>query len=259
MDEEGGSRLLEQAFALWFQPEVERRTAAGTLSDGLVVWAGQVIMDPDRKDPIVRLNSEVRGVLTARAARPIAAGELVRPEDLKDLVAMSLTDEHPNAGHMSALCHGDHWYIFFDFRYNAARIQSLLSSADQFLQAARLCIEQGLSIPAVDNLYDAVQLMAKCFLLMHPDRQVLESKSHGFIETRFNQQGKLGNVSTVSVRVLNRLRGLRPKTRYTLEPVAVPSGEMQRLLEDTLTMRAELEGRRPTRESRKVPGGLISR
>ena len=74
MDEEGARRLLEQAFVLWFQPEVERRTAVGTLPNGFVLWAGQVIMDVDRTNPVVRLNGEVRGVLTARGETDCGRG-----------------------------------------------------------------------------------------------------------------------------------------------------------------------------------------
>lgn len=251
MNEEAVKRMLAQSFELWFQPEIERRQVAGSLPEDFALWGAQVIMDPDRQAPVVRLNEEVRGVVTARAARPVAAGDLVRPADLDTLVGMSLTDEDPNAGHFTALLHADRWYIFFDFRYNAARIQGLLQSADQFLEAANLCIGAGLATPAVANLYDAVQLMAKSILLTTPDRKVLEARSHGFIETKLNLHGKLGNVSPRSVEAMNRLKQLRPQVRYATEPRTVPLDDLMALLDDARAMRAEVEERRPKRESRK--------
>lgn len=249
MNDEAVNRTLAQAFELGFQPEIDRRLAAGALKPDFVLWGAQVIMDPDRAAPVVRLNEEVRGVVTARTDLPVTAGELARPADLEHLVGMSLTDEDPNAGHFTALVHLDRWYVFFDFRYNAGRILNLLQSADQFLEAARLCIDKQLALPAVDNLYDAVQIMAKAILLTTPDRKVMEAKSHGFIETKLNLHGTLGNVARRSVQTLNRLKQLRPLVRYSTESRSVPVEELRDLLEGAESMRAEVEAHRPKRQA----------
>jgi len=90
-------------------------------------------------------------------------------------------------------------------------------------------------------------MMAKCFLLLQADGGALKATTHGFIETKFNYQGKLGNVSSSSVQLLNRLSQLRPKTRYALKSVHVADSELQRLLEAARQMRTDLEGWRPKR------------
>ena len=100
----------------------------------------------------------------------------------------------------------------------------------------------------MDNLYDAVQILAKCILLTTPDRRVLEAKSHGFIEAKLNLHGKLGNVNAKSVRLLNRLTQLRPQTRYSTEPPTLPGAELKSLLQDAQSMRQEVEDQRPTRK-----------
>ena len=247
MDQQGANRLLEQSFQLWFRPEIERRKSTASLPNGFSIWAGQVIMDLELDAPIIRLNEEVRGVLSAKAARPITAGEAVSLNDFQNLQGMTLGNEFPNAGHLSAILHKNIWYIFFDFQYNAARIKTQLSSADQFLQAANFCVDTDYSIAAIDNLYDAVQLMAKCFLLTLPDKRVLDSKSHGFIETNFNLQDKFGNVPPASVQLLNRLADIRPKTRYAVDPMKVSQNELRQYLDDAKEMRRQIEIKRPKR------------
>jgi len=247
MDQQGANHLLEESFKLWFRPEIERRKSTGAIKDGFKLWACQVIMDLEFDKPIVRLNEEVNGILAGKAARPITAGEVVNLNDFNSLEGMSLTNEFPNSGHLTTLLHKSSWYIFFDFQYNAGRIQTQLSCADQFLEAARFCVESDHTIAAIDNLYDAVQLMAKSFLLAVPDKKVLEASSHGFIETKFNLEGKYGNVSTASVQLLNKLAVLRPKTRYAMNPINVSQLELKQLYDSAKIMRNEIESRRPKR------------
>jgi len=248
MDQKEAAHLLEQSFQLWFNPEIQRRRDRGVISSSYPLWAGQVIMDLELESPIVRLNEEVHAFVHGKAARPITAGEAVALEtDLLSLDRISLSNEFPNAGHLTALVFKGTWVISIDFQYNAARIQSQLSCADQFLSAARHCVQSNLAIAAIDNLYDAVQLMAKCFLIAYPDKQVLESTSHGFIETKLNLIGKQGQVSPSSVHLLNELADLRPKTRYALQPVDVAATTLERLLTEADRMRIEIEGRRPKR------------
>lgn len=247
MDEEFGRRVLEQAFELWFRPELDRRAASGAVPPGFVMWGGQVVLNLDRDHPEVRINNEIRGVFQAKATRQIAVGEAVGLGDFDDILGMQLTNEDANAGHLTAFLHKSHWFLFFDFRYNATRIEEQLASADQFLAAAEFSVSRQHGVSAVDNLYDAVQIMAKSFLLMYPDHRVLESRTHGFIETRFNLEGKLKNVPAYSVRLMNRLKELRPKTRYATEPARVPEAELNQLVADAKEMRAELEARRPRR------------
>jgi hypothetical protein len=249
MNEQLASRILENAFKLWFEPEVKKRLADGRLKKGAAVWAVQVVLTLEA-DPDVRLNQEVRGAFVARPSRKVESGEVVLLEDIRDIESMQLTNEDPNAGHFTAVVHNGRWHIFFDFRYNATRIQTQLEAADQFIAAAASAIERGHDIAAVDNLYNAVQMMAKSYLLTTGDQRVLESKTHGFIETGFNRQAKIGNVDAGAAKLLNRLARLRPKTRYALEPHRVASSELEWMLADARTMREGIERRRPKRARR---------
>jgi hypothetical protein len=251
MDADVVTRILDHAFKLWFEPELKRRAAEGRIQDGFAVWAVQVVLNLDA-DPEVRINQEVKGAFIAKAGKKAHLGETLSLKDIAEMQSMQLTEEDPNAGHLTAVIHNRRWHVFFDFRYNAARIESQLKAADEFMAAAADAAERGHAIAAVDNLFDAVQLMAKSFLLITPERGVVESKTHGFIETRFNRQAKLGNVTAESARLLNRLAQLRPKTRYALKPVQVPRSELQNMLASAQAMRAEMEEHRPRRAKAKT-------
>jgi hypothetical protein len=92
--------------------------------------------------------------------------------------------------------------------------------------------------------------MAKSFLLTTPERAALESKTHGFIETRYNRHAKLGNVEPSSADLLNRLARLRPQTRYAFEPVRISQSELDEMVERAGKMRTDIEVRRPRRSKR---------
>ena len=181
MDEQAASRILENSFKLWFEPEVKRRLADGRLKKGASVWAVQVVLTLET-NPEVRLRSHTQ-----------------------------------------------------------------LVAADQFIAAAAGAIERGHDIAAIDNLYDAVQMMAKSYLLTTGDQRVLKAKTHGFIETGFNRQAKIGNVDAGSAQLLNRLARLRPRTRYALEPEGVTASELEAMLAQAKAMRESVERHRPKR------------
>ena len=104
------------------KPGRERRRQAGHLPEAFELHAAQVIFDMELDAPKVRLNEEVKAVFKARANQALEAGEAVRWADITELVVLQLTDQDPNAGHLTVLRKPDGWWITFDFRYNATRI-----------------------------------------------------------------------------------------------------------------------------------------
>jgi hypothetical protein len=95
--EEGSSdRTLQHVFELWLTPEVERRRSTGQLPPNFQVWRAQIVFEVDA--PVrVRLNDEVRSVMTARATRAITKGEAIGINDFSEVVSIELTDSDPNA------------------------------------------------------------------------------------------------------------------------------------------------------------------
>ena len=214
VDEEFGRNLMEQVLELWVNPEVERRREAGNLPDDFVLTAVQVIMNLDADAPEVRFNEEVKAVAQGRATRAIEEGEDVTEADLEGIEDIMLTDQDPNAGHLTMMFFKGHWLIAFDFRYNATRVAGTLGAAREFLDAATYALEQQHMRSFADNLFSASELMAKGILLMNPDEDLLRSKRHNFISSRFNLSGKWGHTDPRYVKLLNRLQNLRGSARY---------------------------------------------
>ena len=247
LPEEAGPIIFKQLLELLAQPEIEKRLTAGTMTPGQEVWAIQVIMNVRGPGPLIPLNDEIKGVAQVKVNRAINKGEQVRGNDIVELKGLDLLPEDHDAAHITALLHASGWQVIFDFRYNAATISCLVARADEFLATADLALKNGHLNAAVDNLYDAVELMAKCHLIMSPDRGILESKTHGVIEGNYNRQRKFGNVKPDFAKTLNRLSELRPKVRYALEPAEIDGAEVAKLASLAAEMRADVETRRPRR------------
>jgi hypothetical protein len=141
-DEAFAKNLMQDALDLWINPEIERRRESGTLPDDFAVRRAQVIMNIDAHAPEVRFNEEIKALARARAARAIDAGEEVTEVDLEGIEDIVLTDQDPNAGHLTMMLFKGHWIIAFDFRYNAGRVACTVGAAREFLDSAAPALER---------------------------------------------------------------------------------------------------------------------
>lgn len=239
-------KVIQNAFDLWFAPELDRRIAAGQLPVGFKVWAAQVVLDPDADQPRIYFNEQVRGVMQGRANRPIKKGEVVRLADFDEIVALELSSEDPDAGHLTAILHNDAWFLHFDFRYNAGRIDEYLALARQFLVAAGKARQDVADRVTIENLHAAVELLARCFLLLFPGREAVEARTHSFTHSKFNLYGRTGAAPPGHVALLNRLAALRVPARYLRGALDLEEGELDSLLSQAHAMAVELDARRPS-------------
>lgn len=231
LDNEIATRVMQQAFDLWINPEIERRRAAGRLPEDFALYAAQVVMDLDSELPQVRLNGEVKAVMSAPASRPVELGEELSPAEFGPIESIELTDADPNAAHLTMICHHGVWALVFDFRYNAARVTQVLRVAREFLDTAGFALEKGYLRAFVDNVFSAVELLAKGRLLLLPDRSILQGKRHSLVQGRYNWfGGKLGNVDPRYVRLLNQLERLRTPARYPPSTFALTAETGKELL-----------------------------
>ena len=125
----------------------------------------------------------------------------------------------------------------FDFRYNAARVEEQVKAAEEFFDSAENARAKGHVRAFMENLFAAAELTAKARLMFLPDEKVLKAKSHGFVATRTNQDGKLGNIDQAFVDLLNRLIQSRGPARYLQGPIEVTPGDMKDMAD---TLRANL-------------------
>lgn len=208
---------MQNILDLWINPEIERRKEAGNLEDGFVLRAAQVILNVDASTPEVRLNEEVVAVAQARAARPIEAGEKLTSNDLSTIESIELTEQDPNAAHITIVLLDTDWYISFDFRYNATRILEAINAAEEFLSCAVFALKKGYLRAFVENLYGATELMAKGILIRLPEKKFLTSEQHKFIASSFNLLRSNMSIDGKYVNLLNRLSRLRSPARYGVE------------------------------------------
>ncbi len=246
---EGPDRTLQQVFELWVMPEVQRRQSAGELPPTFQLWSAQVVFEVDA--PVkVRLNKEVRTMMKVRATRAVAKGEAVDMSDFSEIVSIELTENDPNAGHITIIAHQGTWYLTWDTRYNAQRIATAIATATEFVESA----EDNLKAapprfrPFTENLFSAVELLAKAVLLQLPDKKFLSSKTHGIIKSSFNQWSNLGNIEPDFATLLNELKSMRAGARYSLNAWELPVEKAQSLLVRTEKMLADVTLRTPRRD-----------
>jgi HEPN domain-containing protein len=122
--------------------------------------------------------------------------------------------DDPNAGHVTFILLDAIWYIAFDFRYNRDLATRHLGAAAEFLEAARHSHKENHQCAFVDNLFSAVELVAKATLLFIPDAEFRRKSSHKAIHSRYNRFAHLGNVSASYRDTFNRLSRLRRSARY---------------------------------------------
>ncbi|MFN2470094.1 MAG: HEPN domain-containing protein [Gaiellaceae bacterium] len=249
MDTEMGERVAEQAYQFWIGPEIERRRAAGELSDDFALHGAQVIFGMDEEMPEVRLNDEVKAVADVIAARAIAKGEQVTADDIAGYKDILLTEDDPNEGHITIVAHDGGWAIAFDFRRNATRIAEHSEVARQFLETARWARRQDYARVVVDNLFSATELMAKGMLIWQPDRSLLHSKTHRYIKVRFNQERRHDHVDGRFVDLLNQLGELREPARYLARDFELSESEMDVMLAVAEEMHEVLVASSPRRAS----------
>lgn len=133
-------QLFQNARRLWFDPEIERRMQAGQMRPDAKVWGAQVLMEVGQ--PIkVNLNEEVRGVFSIKPTEDQPAlipGQTLTLEMLANfqIRGMTLTQAEANCGHLTVMLLGGGYFLGFDFRYNAGRIEQLLLRAQEFISVA---------------------------------------------------------------------------------------------------------------------------
>jgi len=236
-------RFVEQFLELWINPEIERRKTTGSLPENFVLYAAQVIMNFGAPAQI-RLNKEIKAVLVGDFSRTVETGEQVTVDAFENIKEISLTESDPNAGHFTMMRHQGSWFVGFDFRYNAAVISDHLDAARQFLDSVSFSFPKGYLRVVAENLFSAVELMAKGLLLMH-DETLLTSKKHGAVSSRYNQWGNLGNTDEKYTQLLNKLSNIRSSSRYLQREFNLTDKEAENMIEIAENMYSDLKAQLP--------------
>ena len=232
-------------------PELERRIASGrrSLDDRVTTW--QILVFPDGRQPIVRLEDEVRGLAIVTASRDFEAGEEVPDSEITGLSDFLLLDgDHDEAGHLTVLQIGEGQGIAFDFRYNSAHAAGLSARAHEFLFAAEAALSAGYLNAFAENAYNAGELVAKAELIVSLATDLATAKTHKRVLSSYNQHLKLANTSQDAAGVLNRLASLRKTARYGHQRPGLTESEAREMLVVLHAFLDRVDSRRPRRASR---------
>lgn len=232
-------------------PELDRRIAAGLRAPGEPVTTWQILVFPDGRKPIVRLEDEVRGVAMVTASRDVDSGEDVLDSEVTGLSDFLLLDgDHDDAGHLTVLQIAEGQAIAFDFRYHSAHAAGLTARAPEFLYAAEAALNAGHLNAFAENAYTAGELVAKAELIVSLDTDLAAAKTHKRVLSSYNQQLKLANTSQDAAKVLNRLASLRKTARYGLGQSGLTEPEAREMLVVLHAFLERVESRRPRRATR---------
>jgi len=232
LDEEATSNFLKQVMDIWVNPEIERRSKAGKLPEPFILNSAQIIIYPDGKPNVVRLNKEVKAQLIAVANRSIKVNEVAPLEDMiSEIREIMLTDrDDPNAGHVTFVKFNEKWNIAFDFRHNKKRADDRLNIAIQFLSSAKMNHEKELWRPFVDNMFSATELLATAQLLLHADKEYTKRQWHEGTERKYTAFVDMGNYKIDYKNTFLELSKLRKSARYRSDEFRFTKEEATRYL-----------------------------
>jgi len=232
LDPEFGRAVLENFLEVFVTPEIARRQADGRLPTPVALSSAQVIMYPDGRPNLIRVNDEVRAIARVKplVPRAISPGDPVYESEIASVEGLSLPpEEDRDAGHFTAVRLRSHWYVSFDFRYNKGRIQEHLAAASEFLASARSAIRRKHYRAMAEALFAASELSAKSLLLstaqLRPGRSSRKSV-HG----SFNVFARSGNLREEQRSVFNALSDRRPAFRYLERDFAITREEARHWL-----------------------------
>jgi hypothetical protein len=133
---DAADRTFADMWSLFFEPEIGRRKAAGTLPEDFSLYVAQALFPPSGANRVL-LNEQVRGEFLVRSPRELKSGEPVYIDDLQHAEVYELPDELLDHGHFTLIRAGDGWRMIFNFLSGRAKAKDMLELANQFLEAAR--------------------------------------------------------------------------------------------------------------------------
>lgn len=216
-DPEMYARTFRQMLDLWVTPEIKRRQERGECPKPLNLRTAQVLFFADGRPHNVRLNDEVNVTAMVKLKPGVSKkkGEDVYAHDIEKIERFKLSDDvDPDCGHITTVLVGNHWHLFFDFRYNKAWAAEHIEAAKQFLGSAEYARSKNQWRACLDNAFSAAELAARAILLSMPDQRKKPPSSHKATHNRFNRFAQHGNIDAEHRDVFNKLAQARENARY---------------------------------------------
>lgn len=231
--------LLKQCFELWINPEAEKRKTEGTLNRDFSLKAAQIIFCLGHK-PIVRLNKEVKVLVSAKLKRTVKKGELIYTSDVEHIKGLQLTDEEKDFGHITIVLFKGSWIIGFSFIYDATKSKELLEIGQTYLSSAKKDFQGKNYRPMIESLSVAAENFAKARLYLLPDDLIRKTKKHGVVQAKVNIYAKTSNIINIGFKdTFNKLQTIRDKARYSTQFV-MSEDEAEKMINDVSNLESEV-------------------
>lgn len=215
-DPEFQKKAFENLVSIFVTPEVMKRQEVGLLPKPLDLRAAQVLIYPDGRPVVVRINEEVQVMAEMRTKTGVShkAGDPVYEHELEWIGNFRLIeDDDPNCGFIVLVKLHNQWLGSFSFIYNTAAAQQHLNVARQFFETAKFAADNKFWGVFVDTLFSASELAVKAFMMtVHPELR--GAKKHTRLHSVFNRFANMGNVDPDFQKAFNKLCNLRPNGRY---------------------------------------------
>jgi hypothetical protein len=219
-DDGFAANVVNSIFDVFVTPELARRGLTLQRDD---INKVVVEIDPDRKHPRVWINDQAQVAVQVKASA-VEEGQPVREGDIEEVIAVLPPDVGPNSGYVCLATIRGHRYVRFDFRYNRARIATLLDRANEFLSVAQSCSE---SAPAVacDVAYSAAELTVQSNMLLQQQR----TKNHSYRQEWLDQWVAHQNAPSSYADTLKTLHDARAAARYADGSLEITSEQLKNL------------------------------
>jgi len=214
-DQEFADNVFKSFNDLFFDPEIQKRKLQNQIEEPFYLIAAQAVLFSNGKQPIIRINSEVKAKVKIKKGIDITDKDYWASRNEVEEIIFD-DSENLDAGHVTMIHFKDGYQLKFDFIYNKYSCNKYLSTAEEFLKSAQFAFENNLLSAFVDNSFSSMELLAKAKMLLETNEQMKGKTNHKAILSEFNKRYKNDlNKLEVDYKVaLNKLSKLRSYARY---------------------------------------------
>jgi uncharacterized protein (UPF0332 family) len=220
---------------LFFNPEIEKRRQRNEIQEPFYLIAAQVVFFGNGKQPIVRINSEVRAEVKIKKNVDITKNDFWASRNEVDKIIFN-DSENLDCGHATMILFKDGYRLSFDFIYNKNTCGKYLKTAEEFLKTAKFALENNYISAFIDNSFSSMELLAKCKLLLETNENMKGKTNHKAIKSEFNKRFKNDlNIIEIDYKIVfNKLSQLRNDARYLENTFSVSENE-KKLIVDSMS------------------------
>ena len=207
---EASKNMLESVMKIWIAPEIEKRKQAGYLKNDFRLKAFQIVFFPPGRGNRVKLNKEVKAIAECKVKSPKKSGDLVLDTDIDGISSIKLPDKYPDCAHITGLFLNGSWHVCHDSVYNKKSSDEHVQAATEFLESAKDNLSKKRLRPFFEDAFACAELLTTAILLPH----LVDKRGHDTRIRSLEEWTELGNVPEKYVKMLKRLYGIRPSSRY---------------------------------------------